>query len=199
MGEAERAIGNERSAAEHLRQGLLEYQASGDRLGMAGWPAGIGALLAARKEWGPAGRFFGAATVLKANTHSVLPPTHEAEHALIADLVVHTNGSDDFEAGRGADAETIVNEAMAVTQAIVDGRDLTGDEAFGQRRFSRSRREVLIQVAAGKGPKEISKALNRASSTVYYHLNGLMSELDCTSLEELSAKAKLIWRPSDQS
>ncbi|MEZ4496286.1 MAG: hypothetical protein R2845_05770 [Thermomicrobiales bacterium] len=50
MGEAERAIGNERSAAEHLRQGLLEYQASGDRLGMAGWPAGIGALLAARKE-----------------------------------------------------------------------------------------------------------------------------------------------------
>ena len=199
LGEAERAVGNERSAAEHLRLGLLEYQANGDRLGMAGCLAGIGALLAARKEWGPAGRFFGAATVLKANTHSVLPPTHEAEHALIADLVIHSNGSDDFDAGRVADPETIVNEALEVIRAIEDGRDLGGDEAFGQRRFSRPRREVLIQVAGGKDAKEIAKALNRSLSTVYYHLDGLMKDLDCTTQEELLTKAQVIWRTSPQS
>jgi len=198
LGEAARAAGDERGAATYLAAGLEEYRQIGDRLGMAGCLAGIAALLAARQEWAMAARFFGSASSLREHTSSFLPPTHESDHETVATMVVQTIGPAEFRAGRNGDHAATVAEALRVAKAMAAGRSIESVPFVNVKGLSRPRRQVLLLVAEGKDVKEIASILKRGLSTVYRHIDALMEDFDCQSIEELRQKAILIARPSDE-
>lgn len=199
LGEANRAAGIEAESARHLAIGLKAYLAIGDRLGQAGCIAGLASLLAAREEWALAARFFGAASTLKERTQTVLPPTHEADHALIAELVIKTFGAETYLIGRSDDPEYTISEGLRIARALETGAAIDAEPLAQVKGYSRARQQVLVQLAEGKDVKEIAAALQRGVSTVYRHIDALMEDLNCLSLEELRQKARLIVRRKPNS
>jgi tetratricopeptide (TPR) repeat protein len=196
IGEVYRHLDDEVRAAHHLAAGLKAYEETGDRLGMSGCIGGIAALLAARQEWGLAARFFGAASVLRERTQSILPPTHQIDHDRIAEIVFTMIGTEEYLRGRADDQEFAVSEALRIARALETGSPIVADLLAPTKGYSRARQQVLVQLAQGKEVKQISHALNRGVSTIYRHIDAMMEDLNCKSIDELRERAKLVARPA---
>jgi DNA-binding CsgD family transcriptional regulator len=194
IGEARRAEGNEPGAAASLAAGLRLYQRTGDRLGMSGCLAGIACLLTARREWADAARYFGAASALRERTPSLLPPTHEAEHEQFAAAVLATIGTAEFENGRELDPAVVIDDALALADALAAGRYTPGGSPGTSPELTRMQKEVLMLVADGHEAKEIARLLGRQLSTIYDHLENLRDAFDCQTDSELRAKAEPLVR-----
>jgi predicted ATPase/DNA-binding CsgD family transcriptional regulator len=190
IGEAHRADGNEQSAAESLGAGLRLYRRTGDRLGMSGCLAGIACLVTDRREWVDAARYFGAASTLRERTQSLLPPTHELDHERVAATVLATIGTEDYEKGRALDPAAVIEEALAVADALAAGQDLPGRAVEHPPELTRMQKRVLNLLVDGHEPKEIARRLGRKSSTIYDHLENLRSAFGCDTDLELRKRAE---------
>lgn len=193
-GEAHRSDGNEQHAAASLGEGLRLYRQTGDRLGMSGCLAGIACLMTDRREWSEAARYFGAASALRERTQSLLPPTHEAEHEQIAADVLATIGTDAFENGRALDPAIVIDDALALADALAAGQTVPEQGNATSPKLTRMQKKVLILLVDGHEPKEIARLLNRKHATIYRHLENLRAAFSCETDHELRKKAEPLVR-----
>jgi predicted ATPase/DNA-binding CsgD family transcriptional regulator len=189
LGYVQLATGNDRRAAELLREGMTTADDLGDRRLVALALAGLAGVAVARRDNMRAARLFGTFAALQAAGGLPVEPAYRVAHERAEAAARSALGDDLFAAewarGRAVEVQTALAEADALApSAGTDAARATPAVVLTARE-----RDVLGLLVDGQTDREIGEALSISHRTVMTHVSNILAKLGVDSRTAAAARA----------